>query len=426
MNTAFLKSFEALSQVYTDKAFSSITLNRTLNFCKQQDKALITKIVYGVLDNDIKLNYIISRYVKKMPKGDTLVFLKIGAYCLMELSLPVYTVVNDVAELSKLSGDKRIVGFVNATLKSIAQGIKTFDDYPTDPILRLSVEYSYPEWALRKLIKDYGVEVATKIVSTPADTRTTVRFSNKIDADTVSKKNGVAAEPTIFDDALYVRGALPNDGDDYTMQSLSSMAVARICANLLKDGGSFLDCCAAPGGKSVYVKQLKPSVNVTSCDVHAHRVELINSYANRMGVEISTRCQDMTQYLSEFEGAFDVVLCDVPCSGFGVLNNRPDVKLFRENKDISELMKLQYSILKNCWTYVKSGGYLVYSTCTVFDNENGQNVRKFMKEHEGVNYGVIDLPQFPEANGKGYYQFLPHKDGVQGFFVAVLKAEEDN
>ena len=429
MNTAFLKSFEVLTHVYADRAFSSLALNKTLNACRQQDKALITKIVYGVLDNDIKLNYLISRYVKKMPKGDTLTFLKIGTYCLMDLSLPVYTVVNDVAELSKLSGDKRIVGFVNATLKSVSQHAKNFDDYPTDPVLRLSVEYSYPEWALRKLIKDYGLEVATKIVSSQLDNRTTVRFSSKTDADAVSEKYGVTAEATMFDDAFFVKGALPSDSGEYTVQSLSSMAIARICANLLKDGDSFIDCCAAPGGKSVYVKQLNPSVKVTSCDVHPHRVELINSYAKRMGVELETRCVDNSlppkQGTEDFLHAFDVVLCDVPCSGFGVLNNRPDVKLFRENKDISELMRLQYSILQNCYSYVKPGGYLVYSTCTVFDNENGQNIRKFLKEHSDVNYGVIDLPQFPEANGKGFYQFLPHKDGVQGFFVAVLKAEED-
>ena len=429
MNNAFLKSYEALKQVYSDRAFSTIALNATLKFCKQQDKALITKIVYGVLDNDIKLDYVISRHVKKMPKGDALLFLKIGAYCLMDLSIPVYTVVNDVAELSKISEDRRIVGFVNATLKSIAQNIKNFDDYPTDPIQRLSVEYSYPEWALRKLIKDYGMDVATKIVTQPCDNRTTVRFSHKTDAETVSKKYGVEAQPSPFDDAFFVRGNLPNDNGDYTVQSLSSMAVARICANLLKDGDSFIDCCAAPGGKSVYVKQLNPSVKVVSCDVHQHRVELINSYAKRMGVELETHCVDNSwppkEGVDDFIRAFDVVLCDVPCSGFGVLNNRPDVKLFRENKDISDLMRLQYSILQNCWTYVKPGGYLVYSTCTVFDNENGQNIRKFLNEHWSMNYGVIDLPQFPDANGKGFYQFLPYKDGVQGFFVAVLKEEED-
>ena len=420
MNTAFLKSYETLSQVYAEGAFSTITLNKTLYFCRQQDKALITKIVYGVLDNDIKLGYIISRHVKKMPKSETLIFLKIGAYCLMDLSLPVYTVVNDIAELSKLSGDRRIVGFVNATLKSIANSIKTFDDYPDDPILRLSVKYSYPEWALKKLIKDYGLDVATKIVSTRLDNRTTVRFANKTDADTLSQKYGVAAEPTVFDDAFYVKGALPVDSGEYTAQSLSSMAIARICASLLKDGDSFLDCCSAPGGKSVYVKQLQPKVEVTSCDVHQHRVELINSYALRMGVALNTRCHDMTEYLTEFEQSFDVVLTDVPCSGFGVLDTRPDIKLFRKSIDISELMKLQYAILNNCSNYVKVGGYLVYSTCTVFDNENGQNIRKFLKEHDNFAYGSITLPEFG-ADGEAYYQFLPHKDGIQGFFVAVMK-----
>lgn len=419
MNNAFLRSFDTLRQIYTERTFSSLALNKTLNFCKQQDKALVTKIVYGVLDNDIKLEYVISSFVKKMPKGDTLLFLKIGAYCLMELSLPVYTVVNDVAELSKLSEDRRIVGFVNATLKSIANNIKSFDDYPSDEISRLSIQCSYPEWAFKKLVKDYGLDVAKQIVCCAPDNRTTARFVDQVDTNYISEKYGVAAEKSPFDDAFYIKGNLTNLDGSFTVQSLSSMAIARICADKL--GDSFLDCCAAPGGKSVYVKQLCPSVKVTSCDVHPHRVELIDSYAKRMGVELNVCCKDMTQYYAEFDSAFDVVLCDAPCSGFGVLNNRPDIKLFRENKDISDLMKLQYAIVSNCDQYVKVGGYLIYSTCTVFDNENGQTVRKFLKEHTNFTYDVIRLPEFPSADGQPYYQFLPYKDGVQGFFVAVLR-----
>ena len=424
MNNAFLKSYETLKQVYTERTFSAIALNKTLIYCKQQDKALITKIVYGVLDNDIKLSYVISRHVKKMPKADTLLFLKIGAYCLMDLSIPVYAVVNDVAELSKLSEDRRIVGFVNATLKNIANNIKDFDDFPLDPVERLSVEYSYPEWALRKLVKDYGMDIATKIISCPSDNRTTVRFTNPQNFKTVCKNLAIETETSPFSDSVYVKGNLPADSGEYTVQSLSSMAVARICGNLLEDGDNFIDCCAAPGGKSVYVKQLKPSAHVTSCDIHQHRVELIEKYAKRMEVELTTSCRDMTEFVPEYDSAFDVVLCDVPCSGFGVLNNRPDIKLFRENKDISELMKLQYAILCNCSRYVKRGGHLVYSTCTVFDNENGQNIRKFLKEHANFAYDTITLPEFADVNGREFYQFLPHKDGVQGFFVAVLKRLE--
>ena len=422
MNNAFLKSFTTLQQVYNERAFSSIALNKTLHFCKAQDKALITKIVYGVLDNDIKLDYVISKYVKKMPKGDTLLFLKMGTYCLMELSIPVYAVVNDVAELAKVTEDKRLVGFVNATLKSIAKTIKSFDDYPTDEVENMSVRYSYPLWALKKLVKDYGKDTAFQIVSTVQENRTTARFTNGLDADQIQKLYNLQVEPTPFADAFYIDGKLPTMDSNFTVQSLSSMAIAHICAN--GANGNFLDCCSAPGGKAVYVKQLRPDLQVTACDVHEHRVQLINAYASRMGVEIQTYTQDMTQYHEPFDSAFDTVLCDVPCSGFGVLNNRPDIKLFRESLDISNLMKLQQEILQNCSKYVKVGGRLVYSTCTIFQHENWQNINKFLKNNPNFTLGTIVLPQLPSVDGNSTYQFLPHKDGTQGFYVAVLTRKE--
>lgn len=420
MNVSFLKSYQTLNEVYANKAFSSIALNRTLNNCTAHDKALVTKLVYGVLDNDIKLTYVIGKYVRKLPKGDALIFLKMGLYCLMELSIPSYAVVNDIVELSKISGDKYVVGFVNATLKKMSQTVQTFDDYPQDPTENLSVRYSYPMWALKKLVKDYGKELAYEIVTCSLEQRTTIRFVEQVDTSLISAKYGVQAQTTPFNDAFYITGALMSDQSGYTAQSLSSMCIARICAEKLRNG-MFLDCCSAPGGKSVYVKQLCPQADVTSCDVHPHRVGLIDAYAGRMNVQLTTRCLDMTQYCNEFAETFDVVLCDVPCSGFGVLNNRPDIKLFRQSSDLPALMKLQYDILSNCSNYVKKGGYLVYSTCTVFDNENGQNIRKFLKEHDGFEYSQICLPEFPNADGKGSYQFLPPVDNVQGFFVSVLK-----
>lgn len=420
MNAAFLKSYQTLKEVYSERAFSSIALNRVLCGCTAKDKALVTKLVYGVLDNDVKLEYVLSKYVRKLPKGDTLLFLKMGAYCLAELSIPPYAVVNDIVELSKISGDRYSVGFVNATLKRVAATIKDFNDYPSDPIENASVRYSYPLWALKKLVKDYGREQALSIASCPPELRSTVRFAADVDLATVRDKYGLQAQSTPFNDAFYVTGSINNDSSDYTAQSLSSMCVARICAEKLGNG-RFLDCCAAPGGKSVYVKQLCKEASVTSCDVHQHRVDLINAYARRMGVELSTECRDMTVYCDSFADKFDVVLCDVPCSGFGVLNNRPDIKLFRDGADLPGLMHLQYSILRNCSSYVKRGGYLVYSTCTVFDNENGQNVRKLLKERDDFEYSQIRLPEFPNADGKSSYQFLPPTDGIQGFFVAVFK-----
>ncbi len=417
MNTAFLKSFSTLQSIYQEQAFSSITLNRTLSSCKMQDKALITKVVYGVLDNDIKLTYILSKYVHKMPKKEALIILKMGIYCLMELSLPVYAVVNDFAELAKITGDIRTVGFVNATLKHIAQSIKSFDDFPTDESERVSVIYSYPLWAVKKLIKDYGKSTMLDIVSYKNTNCNIVRLKNG-DICLAKDKFG-NAEPTCFADAFKVFGKWLKPDDSFTVQSLSSMAISKAVANCAQN--SVLDCCSAPGGKAVYVKQLRPDVKVVACDIHQHRVDLINSYAARMQTETETHCADMTIYNSQWEQAFDTVLCDVPCSGFGVLDNRPDIKLFRENKDISDLMKVQYTILCNCANYVKVGGTLVYSTCTIFDNENGQNVRKFLKEHDNFEEGTISIDELPQTHGKSQYQFLPYKDGMQGFYLAVLR-----
>ena len=189
MNTAFLKSFDALKRIYDDGAYSTAQLNDTLRTCTAKDKALITKLVYGVLDNDIRLQYIIDRHVAKMPKGDTLLFLKIGTYCLSDLSIPPYAVVNNVAELAKTSGDKRIVGFVNATLKSVACCVGK-EKLPDDPTEALSVEYSYPLWAVKKLIKDYGFDTASEIVSATPDTRTVVRFVNPTTTRQAEEKFG--------------------------------------------------------------------------------------------------------------------------------------------------------------------------------------------------------------------------------------------
>ena len=195
------------------------------------------------------------------------------------------------------------------------------------------------------------------------------------------------------------------------------MAIARICANFAPK--NMIDCCSAPGGKAVYVKQLLPNTNITACDVYPHRVQLIDSYAKRMQVSLNTCVADSTVFDPDKQEKFDLVLCDVPCSGFGVLDNHPDIKIFRENKDISELMKLQRAILYNCSKYVAVGGNLVYSTCTVFDNENGQQIRRFLADNENFSLGKIRLTEFPDVDGQSTHQFLPY-DGLQGFFVAVL------
>ena len=170
----------------------------------------------------------------------------------------------------------------------------------------------------------------------------------------------------------------------------------------------------------MYVKQLCAAANVTAWDIHPHRVALIQTYAKRLGVDVTAKVADATQFDESLAGKFDLVLCDVPCSGFGVLDNHPDIKIFRKNEDIGTLMKLQRAILGNACRYVADGGVLVYSTCTVFDNENGQQVRRFLAEHPDFAPEKITLPQFPEADGQTQHQFLP-SEVMQGFFVAAMR-----
>lgn len=417
MNTAFLKSFETLQKVYNDGAFSTISLNEMLNRCFGKERALVTKIVYGVLDNDIYLNYLIGKFVKKMPKSDTLVFLKIGAYCLTKLSIPQYAVVNDVAELAKLSGDRRTVGFVNATLKTIATNYKCLQ-LPSDAVECASVVNSYPLWALKKLVRDYGEQKAIDIVSAHVDNKTVVRFVVPTTKRQAEQKFGCEVEETVFDNVFKVDGRVGAPDETFTVQSLGSMAISQIAAAYQPT--KMLDVCSAPGGKSIYIKQLCPSAEITSCDVHPHRVELIKAYSKRMNVQLTTCVADATVFAPQWEQAFDLVLVDAPCSGFGVLDNHPDIKLFRQEKDVSDIMKLQRDILANACKYVAKDGRLVYSTCTLFDHENGQQIKRFLANHPDFVAEKIVLPQMPDVDGKTQYQFLPN-EGMQGFFVAVLR-----
>lgn len=423
MNSAFLTAHSVLTDIYQQGAFSSIQLNKKLLFAKNADKALVTKIVYGVLEKDIYLDYVLSKFVKKSNKQVSL-YLKMGAYCLLFLSIPQYAVVNDIVELSKMTGDVRLVGFVNATLKNVAKNVQTDDiELPDDKFQYLSVKYSYPLWAVKKLIKDYGEQQAEKIVSQQPFEMTTVRVNtDKISAHHFEQlliDNNTQYIKTQLPYAFFVKGTLENIDDSlYTVQSLGSVYIALALG--VTGTVKVLDCCSAPGGKAVFIKQYSPNSQVTACDVHEHRVCLIQSYASRMGVEIDTRTMDMSVTDQSMIEQYDYVLCDVPCSGFGVVDSRPDIKLFRQEQDISSLMKLQYAIVNNCWQYLKVGGTLVYSTCTVFFNENQQIVNKLLKANPQLQPQPIQLPIDCEANGKYSYQFLPDGKGMQGFFVAKL------
>ena len=184
----------------------------------------------------------------------------------------------------------------------------------------------------------------------------------------------------------------------------------------VRGGGRLLDMCAAPGGKSVLLS--KKFASVTACELHPHRVELIKSYCERMGVvNVTPVCADGTLFNSEYEGAYDVVLVDAPCSGTGVINENPDIKLNRKEEDIPSLMRTQAALLDNASRYVKTGGRLYYSTCSILPQENDTAAHDFLASHPGF---VSEIPDSPLAHRTTKYglQFLPHISLGAGFYLS--------
>lgn len=370
------------------------------------NKARTVKICYGVLEKDVYLEYILGANVKKPPKTPIKVILKIALYMLEFLSKHDYMVVDYAVELTKKLGKEGAAGFVNAFLRTYK--IPSLPDKADE---RMAVECSAPLWLVKKLKRSYKQE-AEQILTAPS-LGVSVRFMRGAE-----KYLDAPHTKTPFEDTYIFKNFVRDDGffaGDYTFQSVGSVA---ICA-AIPACDSLLDACAAPGGKSVLLA--KKCKNVTSCELHAHRVELINFYAQRMGAENVTAIQaDSAVFNPDFENKFDTVLCDVPCSGTGVINENPDVKLFRKEEDIESLTKTQLAILENCSRYVKSGGLLFYSTCSVLPEENDSAVCNFLRLHPEY---ALNKPVSPLEHRETKYglQFLPHISFGAGFYLTAFK-----
>lgn len=410
----------ALVKVDSDSAFSNIVLNNVLNeneFSKE-DKALISAIFYGVLDRRITIDYVLSKYVKtplkKLPFY-TLNVLRSGLYQIMYMDrIPNSAAVNESVKLIKKSGESRNAGFVNAVLRNILRnGIELPDG---DGISDMSIRYSCPEWIVESLVNDYGTDDAKAVLEESLKTAPlTVRVNTlKTTAEELASefsKQGISAEIDKTDNSISIKNGINIKNNPlyksgmFYAQDTASQTVVSVLAP--KAGDRVLDMCSAPGGKSFTMAQLmKNSGEIISCDIFEQRVELIRSGAERLGTDIIKPVKaDACEYNAAF-GDFDCVLCDVPCSGLGVLRRKPDIK-YNKNNDFAELEKTQRKILENAAKYLRRGGKLLYSTCTLRKSENERNIEKFLTEHGDFS---LDYE----------HTFMTHKDGTDGFFCALL------
>lgn len=403
MTNPFYDPYRVLLKIYGEGAHLKIALSET--DIEELNRARTVKTVYGVLERDAYLSLCIRTFAQKSPKQSVRVLLKIALYWLIELKKPKYMVTDTAVELLKKLGKGGMAGFVNAFLRTFDEGKVALPKGDEG----LSVKSNYPLFAVKKIKAEYGARAESILFSKSAGV--TVRFERGEE-----KYLALPHKTTPFEKVYCFENFTRDEGffaGDYTFQSVGSVAIA----SAVEPCKHFLDACAAPGGKSVLLS--KKCESVTACELHEHRVELIKSYAERMGVENVTPVQaDSSVFNPEWENKFDGVLCDVPCSGLGTLAENPDIALKEQN--FASLNEAQSAILANCSRYVKSGGYLYYSTCSLLSEENDKIVEKFLKAHS--EFEAVEIISPLDFMKKQYgLQFLPDTAFGAGFYVCKLR-----
>lgn len=370
------------------------------------NKARTVKICYGVLDKDVYLNYVIAANVQTAPKAAIRLILKIALYMLEFMGKHDYMVVDSAVELTKKLGKGGAANFVNGFLRTYK-----IPPLPENATEALSVEYSVPLWLVKRIKRSYKDE--TKDILSARGLGQGVRFISG--AEKYLSREHIE---TPFENVKIFKNFTRDEGflkGDYTFQSVGSVAIC----NAIPPCQKLLDACAAPGGKSVYLAE--KCKEVTSCELHPHRVKLIEEYAKRMGAgNVTAICADSSVFNPQFENAFGVVLCDAPCSGTGVIGENPDIMLNRREKDIASLNKAQSAILDNCSRYVKEGGLLFYSTCSVLPEENDSIAVQFMQKHEDFELRIPSSPLNHKTTRYGL-QFLPHLSFGAGFYLTSFE-----
>jgi len=406
------------------------------------DRAFLTELTYGVIRWRGRLDWAIQHFSKipfeKIESG-TLNTLRLGLYQILFLSrTPSSAAVNESVELAKRTRGKGGAGFVNAVLRSTIRRKNEirYPDIDQDPALHISVAQSHPLWLVQRWVKELGVEETLRVckyynqISSLMLRTNTLKISR---TDLIEKlwRKELRPLPAIFSEEGVLLQDPPPTSDLpflkeglYIIQDEASQLITSIMDP--KPGERILDACAAPGGKTTHMAQtMENRGEIFALDLSQGKLDWIEEMSQRLGIKIvKTVKGNAAVSLPVSDGfVFDRVLADVPCSGFGTLRKNPDLKWRKGEKDIKRLSELQFSILNHLSAYVKEGGVLVYSTCTVFHEENEDVVEKFLNERSEFQLDGVDkvLPEkcHPLIHN-GYFKTFPPKDGMDGFFAARL------
>ncbi len=406
------------------------------------NRAFVTELTYGALRWRGRLDWIV-RHFSDVPfeKIDPVILniLRLGLYQIFFLTrTPAWAAVNESVELAKSSRGKKGGGFVNAILRCALREKETlpYPDKNEAPALHVAVTESHPLWLVERWIESLGIEETLRICRAnnqiaPLTLRTnTLKVRREVLVEKLKEK-GLNATPTFFSDqGILVRDSPPVSELPFLGQGLFVIQdeASQLITLLLdpKPGETILDACAAPGGKTTHIAQKMENVGeIYALDLHQEKLKQVEEACRRLGIKIvKTKVGNATHRLPmPGEMTFDRVLADVPCSGFGTLRRNPDLKWRRTQEDIERLSALQFSILKNLAGYVKEGGLLVYSTCTVFHEENEDVVERFLGEHQ--DFHLDSLREVPERcrqfMKRGYLETFSPNGELDGFFAARLR-----
>ncbi|MBR4287269.1 MAG: 16S rRNA (cytosine(967)-C(5))-methyltransferase RsmB [Clostridia bacterium] len=428
-------AFEILLKIEKDKAFSNLAVDSAVKAYSPDstDCAFISRLVYGVTERKITLDYIISKNLQQSInklKKDVLVILRLGVYqIIFSDKIPTSAAVNESVKLAKVNKCAYASGLVNAVLRKVGnEGFSLPENLSNTE--KISILYSAPEEFVKFLCYHYGEDNAEAFLKSALEPkRIFIRVNTvKITTDELRKQlenEGVKVKKTVLPDALeidinkavYDLQAYKNGL--FHVEDISS----QLCVKALNpmENSIVLDVCAAPGGKTFTLAQYMGNKGALySCDIYESRTKLIKDGAERLGLNcINTMVNDATVFNSEIPEC-DYVLCDVPCSGLGIIGKKPEIK-YKKLDDIKELLPIQRKILETTSAYVKKGGRLVYSTCSVNPNENRKICDAFLKEHKDF-VSVKALPEVERTIDEGdYLTLMMHKNNCDGFFIAVLE-----
>ncbi len=407
----------------TDRgAYANLAVKNAVSSLNGSDAKWVSALFYTTLENLIYIDKVIDGNIKSKLDKKIRAILRLGVCQLLFMNVPENAAVNESVKLTKEIGKAALSGYVNAVMRAVAAKKEQPIVMPSDDRERISLQYSFPKPLVDMFADDYGVEFAEKLIAYK-HSGMNFRLVKPFDGQGLSED----FKPSIYRNARKVENGFDVTDNELfnkgfiTVQSLSSMTVCHVLDP--KINMKVLDACSAPGGKTAYISEMMDNSGmIVAAELHEHRIELTKKTLERLKATNAVCVQmDATKPYEEFFDAFDAVLVDAPCSGLGV-TNKSDIKYTKSVEDIEELAKLQYSILDNCSKYVKCGGTLVYSTCTITKKENEENAEKFLKEHPSFEADASISEYLPEnlkeRAKNGSVQIFPHLDSMEGFFIA--------